>query len=384
MGVAPGEGRLRTDGTRHIDALDGLRGVAALTVFVYHVETFLPIPGDRIVVGGFLGVDLFFALSGYLITWNLLAHQERSGHLGILSYGAKRAARLLPLLAVYLTMSALYELSIGATGTDVAWSSFETGFFVPGILLGSADFTQTLTTGHLWSLAVEVHFYVLIPVLVATVLHRRAPDWVAGTALLIILVTAAIYRRQLLDAGTTSVDIYTRSTARLDTLFLGALAAVLHRRRALVPHAWATAGWASFGILTIWALTLEPFSHWLPQGGFTAIGIPATVLVLATALGAGPAHLFERGPLPAIGRVSYGVYLWHILAIFAVAEWLGGTPWPIQVATATALTACLTLLSWRHVEQPVLQRLRARLAGPGILGRSERAVPPGGVQPAQA
>jgi peptidoglycan/LPS O-acetylase OafA/YrhL len=358
-------------GLVRVRALDGMRGVAALTVFVYHLEHVLPIPGDQVVVGGFLGVDLFFVLSGFLITSQLLAHQTRSGHLGIAAYGAKRATRLLPLLAVYLAVAALYELAIGRAASDVGWSSLTNGLFLPGSVTGPIDYVPTLSTGHLWSLAVEVHFYLLMPLLVATFLHRRSPDWVAATALVVLLLATAVARRRLLDGGAAPLEVYPRSTARLDALFLGAAAAVLHRRRVLDPRMWNSAGWIGLGVLGIWAVTLQPYTPWLPQGGFTMIAFPAACLVLATALGAGPARVFERGPLPAIGRMSYGLYLWHLLVLLAVRQWLHAAPWPVQVAVAAGLTAALTLLSWHHIEAPLLRRLRTRLDGPGLLGRSE-------------
>src|SRR5690606_34840882 len=155
---------------------------------------------------------------------------------------------------------------------------------------------------------------VVIPLLAVTVLHRRRPTWVAGGALALLVGAIALARYRLFQQGVGASDIYSRTTARIDTLLVGAGAALLVHRARLSPRHVALAGWAGLGLLTAWVLKLGPYTTpWLAEGGYTVVALAAAALVVATATGAGPAHLFERGPLPAIGRVSYGLYVWHLL-----------------------------------------------------------------------
>jgi peptidoglycan/LPS O-acetylase OafA/YrhL len=365
------------EGARRLVALDGLRGVAALVVLAYHLEDRLAIPGDRVLPGGFIGVDLFFALSGYLITWHLLAHRTRWGHVGLWGYAWKRAARLVPLLALFLLVAAAYEWSGGTPGRDIAWSTLANAAFLPGILTSTIDYQLTFTTWHLWSLIVEVHFYVLIPLLVAAVLHDRRPAWLAIGALAGLVALVAVSRHGMVGE-VSAFELYARTSARIDTLLVGAAVAVVHRRVQLAPRVVAIAGWTGLGLLCMWALTLAPTTPWLPLGGYTVVAVAAAALVLATASDLGPAQLFAQGPLAAVGRVSYGVYVWHALAIAAVLRWLGSEPWPVQAVVAIAGTAALTALSWRFIESPALAQARAHLgrAPAGVRRFRRRALLP--------
>jgi peptidoglycan/LPS O-acetylase OafA/YrhL len=280
-----GERRGWHDHTR-LPALDGLRGVAILLVLVHHVRSvFVPHLHPSLVTGGFLGVDLFFVLSGFLITGLLLDEfRDRQG-VSLPSFYRRRFMRLYPALVVLLVAHAIYAVRAGIP------SEVERDQLV-SVLFYFSNWRETLIipegTGHLWSLAVEEQFYLLWPLVLVGLLwltHARrshiGPIIAAGVA------TIALYRAWRWHDGMAFLFVYQRTDMRADALLIGAFAAVLAGGvRGRSPsftrgRRFQWAAWVATGVLA-WSVL---FARWekplLYLGGFTVVAVACGVLALA-------------------------------------------------------------------------------------------------------
>lgn len=299
-------------------ALDGLRAIAIAMVFGYHVN-------KGVVPAGFWGVILFFVLSGYLITRLLCAETDRTGRIDVRSFYVKRALRLLPALFVVC-------LALLAVGT--AWSNVvpTLGYYgnyarIEGVDLG-------LLT-HSWSLAVEEHFYLLWPLLIAAVPARHRLRAVG------LLAVAAIAWRVIAIGVMSPGWVYNATDTNAAAILAGCYLGVAR------PRAWRSADWSVPALLALMLLPVfgekGPALLW---GGFVAIALGVTAIQYAVSR---PSWL-EAPVLVWLGKISYGLYLWHYVFIRS-----GFPVWaalPLTVATAAA--------SWYLVEEPV-RRWRVRL-----------------------
>jgi len=335
---------------RHEPALDGLRGLAVAAVVAFHA-------GAPWMVGGYLGVSTFFTLSGFLITSLLLA-SSRSDR-GLADFWARRARRLLPAAVVCVVgVAALAPvLASDAQLRSLRWDALAS-------LLGVANwrfvvddvsyadlFSAPSPLLHFWSLAIEQQLYVVVPLVVALV-SRRALPWVLGAGVAGSVVASAV---------TSEATAYFSTLARAGELLVGALLAVVGVRR--VPS------WAGIGALVVlgalWA-TVAQGSDWLYAGGFVAhAALSAVVVVAATADGGVVRALLSWPPLRALGRVSYGVYLFH----WPVFVWLDQ---PVVVEVAVALA--IAVASYVLVEEPVRRR---RVSIPAVAAPAALAVAAG-------
>jgi peptidoglycan/LPS O-acetylase OafA/YrhL len=357
-----------------VPALDGLRGIAVLLVIAFHTHFLVAsksITGvgaiDDFVGGGFLGVDLFFVLSGFLITALLLREQADTGGLRFGSFYGRRALRLLPALLVLLFLHALYTASAnlprGPELSTIGWAA---------VYLANWHRSSVSGLDHLWSLSIEEQFYLIWPAFLFLLLGLRRSAAFVTVVLLGLIAVIVVHRIVLWEnleiVGKNFLPIFRRTDTRVDSLLIGGLAASLWVRgrtptRGLAPAAWiATA--VAIGCLELARVD----AGWLYRGGFDLFALAAVVVILATVdsrwLGN---RVLELAPLRLVGRVSYGLYLWHIPVFFAVIR--RGPGWsPAQrVVVAYALTAVFTTLSWVIVEKPALRwkhRLDVR-ADPG-------------------
>jgi peptidoglycan/LPS O-acetylase OafA/YrhL len=313
-------------------ALDGVRGVAILLVIGNHYLGIL---------GGTLGVDLFFVLSGFLITTLLLEEREaHAGRIDISRFYVRRARRLLPAL---ITMLAVYLTVERALGRDALRVVSELGLYTGNAFRA---FTSVPPTGleHLWSLATEEQFYLLWPViLLALARTRRAFPWLVA-----LIAVAMAYRLALAAAGASHFRLYFGPDTHDDGLLLGAAAAVLRRR-----------GWtpgentASFGLVLV-ALGIvvrgavpDPYARWWDALGLPIFELGTVALIAAAAAPTGVQRLLRVKPLVWLGAISYSLYLWHLPLLW----WL-----PREHSLALALAFAAAWLSYRFVEQPFLRR----------------------------
>ena len=329
--------------------------------------------------GGFLGVEVFFVISGYIITRMLLAERERSGRIALLSFWGRRARRLLPALFLLLLGVAGYTLAFAPE--EAAGLRREIGAAVAYvtnwdlIVAGESYFDsweRPSLLRHLWSLAVEEQFYVVWPLLVAGGL------WLLPKRGLLLLVVAgaaasAIAMAALFEPGSAVTRIYYGTDTRASGLLIGsALAFVWAARqstggdglRGLAGVALLTlAGLAGLVALVGFTLLTDGDSPFLYEGGFALVGVATAALIV------GATH--ERSPLARalgapvlrwIGVRSYGIYLWHwpVMALTRPGIDVPFDGWAL-FGTQVAVTVALAELSYRFVEAPIREGALGRL-----------------------
>jgi peptidoglycan/LPS O-acetylase OafA/YrhL len=351
-------------------ALDGLRGVAVLAVVGYHLFPHrLP--------GGFLGVDMFFVLSGFLITAHLVRDADASGRPRLAEFWVRRARRILPaLLAVLLTVTATAGLLGGALEVRLrqqvlAALTFSSNWYQARLPSSYADRYEAPVLQHLWSLAVEEQFYLAWPLLLwlLLTLMRRAGSARHGqvVALLGVLSVAAMAAGRL---GGASLDrLYFGTDTHGFALLIGSAAALWTVEVRLRTAVAAAAG-------TLLAIAALPWAAPLTYLGGTAAVATATALVVLHVTADADRPDCGRSPVAMAlsarwlrwaGERSFGIYLWHWPVIVVLLQVAPGVP---LAPAAVPITLALAALSWRHLEQPV-QRTGYRAAARRVaaLGR---------------
>jgi peptidoglycan/LPS O-acetylase OafA/YrhL len=363
----PGGERLPAPGApviRHLPGLDGLRAVAVLAVLAYH-------GGIPWMQGGFLGVDLFFVISGYLITTLLFAEYQRDGRISLKDFWLRRARRLLPALgalgvgvAVFVVV-ALREEADRLGRELLAAAAYVMNWFL--IWTDSsyfADLERPSLLRHLWSLAVEEQFYVVWPLIITVlcaIAYRRP-----GLMLAVLgggAVASAVWMAALFDpTGGDPSRAYFGTDTRAHTLLVGAALAVLWRpwriqvapigRNGRALDLVGVAALAVFVLVLVRAGDTDPFLY---QGGFLVIAVVGACLVAAVVHPTARIgnRVFAWKPLQWVGQRSYGLYLWH-WPVFVMTRPGAEVDWntPTVVAVRVGLTVALTELSFRLVETP--------------------------------
>ncbi|MDP1818526.1 MAG: acyltransferase [Acidimicrobiales bacterium] len=370
----PEDARPTVPGFSYVPALDGLRGVAIGLVVFRHLETVEA--GDVLLQegylpGGFLGVDLFFVLSGFLITTLLLREVSDGGTVHLGAFYARRALRLLPALYLFLAAHLLYAVLADLSLAHELRSLASATLYVSNWQTVHNLFTVNEGLGHLWSLAVEEQFYVLWPLALLGLLRLDRSGRLLRGVLVAAIVAICLHRAILWEGGGDWLFLYIRTDTRLDTLLVGALLAVAWAPTARLPARLAVPlGWLGAGVLAVIVLVGRPREGFVYLVGFPLFALASAAVVLAIVdTDRGVARLLAAAPLRAVGRVSYGLYLWHPLAFLIIHRWApDGTPVPVRVAVGLALAAATTALSYRLVERPALE-LKARIRP----GRRRRA-----------
>ncbi len=343
----------------YVPALDGIRGVAVLLVIATHsVLLFWPSRFDDIAPGGFLGVDLFFVLSGFLITSLLLGEQSATGRVSFRGFYRRRALRLLPALAVLLAAHLVYTAVTGLPLRIELRSIAVISLYVSNWYVVSG---HVLAPGlqHMWSLSVEEQFYIVWPIVTVVFLGTRRSLRFSVVCLCAAVLTTALWRASLAHGHTVTEAgrLGIRTDTRADALLLGALAAYLWTQRAVPRRGLAPTGGLAAAFLACCFLFVPPTNTFYNDGGYTLVAVAAAIIVLAVAEGTRAAtHAFGWSPLRSVGRVSYGLYLWHLPVFFAVARYTTGWRAPVRLTLALMLTVAFTMASWKFVEVPCLRR----------------------------
>jgi peptidoglycan/LPS O-acetylase OafA/YrhL len=360
-----GEGRFRRLG--QVPALDGLRAVAVLLVVFSHTPL-LTGPGftgigpiDRLAKGGFLGVDVFFVLSGFLITALLLREQADNGRVGFWAFYQRRALRLLPALVLLLLAHAIYAEATGLS-RDHELKSIGAALVYLYNWLPLVDFDAPAQgLGHLWSLAIEEQFYLLWPAVLILFLGVRRNANLVLAVIVAAIAAIGLHRIFVWESADSWIFPFVRTDTRADSLLVGALLAAMWVRYRTPNRGLAPAAWIATAVVAVSILFADPERPFVYRGGFTAVAFAVAVVVLAVVDGRWiGTRVLSFGPLRLIGRVSYGLYLWHLAVFFAVARYTPDWPTPARIVFAFGLTALFTALSWHFVEQPAL-RLKHRL-----------------------
>jgi peptidoglycan/LPS O-acetylase OafA/YrhL len=373
----------------YIPALDGIRGVAIVVIMGYHGGVFLT-------SGGFYSLDTFFALSGFLITSLLISEWQRTQTIRLGAFWARRARRLLPALLVMLLGVALYAAFLVPPGTyshlrsDGIYALF---YFANWhfIAIGSNYFVQTGLTSpltHTWSLAVEEQFYLVWPLVVLGALKL----WRSKRALLVICVVGALAsstEMAVLYSPSNVNRLYYGTDTRAQSLLVGAALAVSlslwadRRRRAGASladddpirlrlggdPAWAARSVLGRGIalsvgligVAVSALLWTMLSYNNPlayRGGFllAALATSAVLFSVVCSQDSVLASCLSYAPLRYVGRISYGMYLWHFpLFIYIDNARTGLTGYPL-FAVRVAVTVAVASASFYLIERPVRQR----------------------------
>ena len=338
---------MQQQGAPYRPDIDGLRAVAVLGVMLFHA-------GLDAVPGGFLGVDVFFVISGYLIT-GLIVPRLRAGTFSLLGFYDRRIRRLFPALLLVIVVTLLaggFVLLPGAfarLGESAAAASLflsnvhfhdQGGYFAP------AAETQPLL--HSWSLAVEEQFYIVYPLLLAF-LQRR---WPGRLRLAIALLAALSFAAALATLAYSARSAFFLPHTRAWELLLGATVA-------LTPApVWLAGRWreAAMGLgLLLIASALLCLGEDSGIPGFAALWPTAGTALVLLAGAAGPS-LVGRGlawrPLVGLGLISYSLYLWHWPLLVLLRENQVGAATPLQVGLALLLALALAILTWAFVEQP--------------------------------
>ncbi|QIK82810.1 acyltransferase family protein [Sanguibacter sp. HDW7] len=349
-----GQGAPHT-GSQHLGGLDGLRAVAVVAVLVYHLwPVALP--------GGFLGVDVFFVVSGFLITTLLLREAQRNRKIDLPRFWLRRARRLLPALVLVVATSAVAaalverDLLVGIRRQVLGAATFSTNWLE--IASGGSYFDRTapVLLQPLWSLAIEEQFYVLWPILLV-VLLVVVPTW-RGRAVLVGAgaIASAVAMAVLVDAADPTRVYYGTDTHLVGVLLgvTGALAwRAAHDRPIVAP--WAPPV-ALAGVVAAMVL-LRDDSPWTYRGGIALVSALALVVVLGATRPGRWTRALDATPLRVVGERSYGLYLWHWPVLLVVTAALGAAPgttlWHVAAVLTLAVTVVLTELSYRYVETPV-------------------------------
>jgi peptidoglycan/LPS O-acetylase OafA/YrhL len=362
-----------------------LRAFAVIAVLLYHADlSWIP--------GGFLGVEVFFVISGYLITALLLAEWRQRGRIDLKTFWLRRARRLLPALYVLLVVTLAFAVVFlpgevaGLRGDVLAAFGYVTNWY---LIFGQESYFEAVgrpsLLQHLWSLAVEEQFYLIWPPILALGLWigatRLRPRRVLRVALFGALASA-VAMALLYAPGVDPSRIYYGTDTRATGLLCGAALALLwspgeknrplearHRRLKLAGRGrfrrrwgWTAPllldilGFAALGGLVWFCLHLGEFQPFLYMGGFALVGLATTATIMAvvhpyTLIGA---RLLGSAPLRWIGVRSYGIYLWH-WPVFMVTRPELDVPFdglPL-LALRLAATVILADLSYRYIETPI-------------------------------
>jgi peptidoglycan/LPS O-acetylase OafA/YrhL len=352
------------DGWRHVPALDGLRGIAVLGVLLFHADH---------LTGGFLGVDLFFTLSGFLITSLLLDEGRRTGTVDLIAFWGRRFRRLLPAILVLLAIVVVVTWWIGSPAQLDAvhaagpaalvylanWHQIaqDSGYW--------ASFSEASPLTHLWSLGIEEQFYVVWPLVFAVLwrLGRHSERLIAAVAGLAALASAVLMA--VLYTGGDPTRVYMGTDTRAFSILVGVAAATAPVRRSiarLIGRARVAVGAVMLLIIAFggwtWATVDGASSSALFEGGLAVHGALGALLIVACAQDDRllAARLFSGRTLSYLGSRSYGLYLWHWPVYVALdADRAGLDGWAL---TALRVTVAMTMaeLSYRLVETPIRRR----------------------------
>jgi len=361
----------------HLPVLDGLRGFAVGAVVLYH---FAP----ELVPGGFLGVDVFFVLSGFLLTSLVLVEHHASRTVSLSGFWGRRIRRLLPAALATVTVSVAIAFVLepdyaryALRGQAIAAIAYVSNWWSIGHNQSYASsFGPQSPVSHFWSLAVEEQFYILFPFLVLGVavavrsMGRRRLGTTRLNRLSVGLLAVSVFGAlasgiamvALHTPGTDPSRVYLGTDTRVQTILVGvALACIWYlrppstdqvagRRRSIIA--------AVLLVVLLLATAFAGFNEgWLYRGGFTLVAIGVAVLIWNLIRHqAGPAHrVLTTAVMRKLGEVSYGLYLWHWPVMVFLNPQRTGLDGPALFALRLLVTAAATAISYNLIEQPFRQ-----------------------------
>ena len=353
-----------------VRGLDGLRALAVIAVMLFHSD----LGWAR---GGFLGVDLFFVVSGFIITTLLLREQTDTGRIGLRAFYVRRARRLLPALAL---VAAATIIVAGLAATDAAADVRADLPWAAGFLLNwhyiAADHSYFATMArppllqHLWSLAIEEQFYIVWPALLIALSRLRSSLFTSrhliaavslGGAALSALQMATLADRLGVPITADPMRVYFGTDTHAFGLLIGCALAALRpptgKGFAAAAHDPSrlirVTGYAALGAAITAMALLDGSTGWLYRGGMPGFAL-AVAAVIGVASRPGFATVLTWRPIEWVGQRSYGMYLWH-WPVFTLLRPGVDTAWPDPVVHGVRWTIVIGIsaLSYRLVEQPL-------------------------------
>ncbi|NLI04099.1 MAG: acyltransferase family protein [Actinomycetaceae bacterium] len=347
----------------YIPGLDGLRALAVIAVVLYHV-----FPGAW--GGGFLGVDVFFVLSGFLITTLLLREDRKNNSIDLKGFWIRRARRLLPALGVLIitvvpaAWAVHTDLLVGIGRQVIGALTFSTNWVE--IWHGSSYFDQTspLLFKNFWSLAIEEQFYLFWPLIMLVIL-ALVGSWRKRTVFAATIALGSAALMMILYSGDNLTRLYYGTDTHLFGIALGICLAFIWadpKATLLGSHHWQSYGtvygFISLALVILAFFTIPDTGPWAYMGGMFIISFLVAVLIAATL--APNSYLAQVGELRVlrwIGTRSYGLYLWHwpVLVMAAVLVPVAIDSWSywLRSAVAILITGIIVELSYRFIETPV-------------------------------
>jgi len=347
-------------------ALDGLRGIAVLMVMLDHAGSY--VWQSELLSGGGLGVDIFFVLSGFLITAILLEEWSATNRVSLKRFYLRRALRLIPALTAVLLVCTAYALYCVirsrnlAAGSGILKSVLFTLLYIPN-LATVYGWTNNNLLGHTWSLGIEEQFYFVWPILLIFLLKLRL-----NLRRIVLIVTVGVIlvvlnRIILLRAGVSTEILYLRPDTRADSLLVGCVAAILWHIGAIGRIRWSGYFWPGVGTIAILTVLRPLLLYALPLVLYAVLAVSTAVVILGLIVRGRASKLCNFPPLVYTGRISYGLYLWHLpvysLAVPLLFRW--GVPPVIVVVMLFTLVFLISMLSFRFIEQPFL-RLKRKMS----------------------
>lgn len=374
--------------TTYIPALDGLRTIAVMAVVVYHLNS-------EWIPGGLLGVAVFFTLSGYLISTNLLRAKQKHGSFNLRTFWLRRFRRLAP--AMLLTVAAVLLVTalispgemLSRLGEAASSVLYVNNWYV--IFQEKSYFDQFAGLGpldHMWSLSIEEQFYLVWPLVLAVLFlafGRLARARVVIATMTVLLALASFGLMHVLSiTGADATRIYEGTDTRAGGLLLGAVLAIALMASSGTPTRRVAEISTGVGITVILVLMvlLPDHSPFLFSGGLLVLSLTTMAVIYGiTTGGTVIGRVLEVAPMRWIGERSYGIYLWHLPVIVFLPEQLNENPL-VRSLVVIGLSFFLAALSWTLVEDPIRHHgviepvrnwvrstraaRRERLPGPGI------------------
>lgn len=359
-------------------ALDGLRGIAILVVMAFNGHLLW-------MEGGFVGVDIFFVLSGFLITSILVQGYKRNSSIGLKQFYYRRALRLLPALFVLVLFCIGYALLLQPV--DKAFETLKgvlyTMFYVANWAQVPPNSPGIGPLSHAWSLSVEEQFYIIWPLLLMGVLRLKSKG-LALAVLSSIIAISVICSVLLWYAKVSYFRMYFGSDTRAHELLIGCVAALILtwgtiRQSIRFQQTFHTAAAISFAGILLAIFLVRYNTAFVYNGGFTLVALGTAIVILDLLLFPSLlSRFFEIAPLVWIGKISYGLYLWHYPIFEASRRFFEGWMNPIlDEVLGVVGTFLVATASYYFIERPFLKlsrRYSTDTAKPLLIPRSQSTV----------
>ncbi|MEY2423408.1 MAG: hypothetical protein QOI95_3475 [Acidimicrobiaceae bacterium] len=342
----------RAVGLGYVKPLDGLRALAVGLVVVLHAG-FVLSPRGSLLRGGFVGVDVFLVLSGFLITSLLLSEHAATNRISLPAFYLRRAVRLLPALALFVLFHVVYAVATRRSLRLEAQSAIAIVFYASNVVQ-SLHWTMPVELSHTWSLSLEEQFYVLWPGGLLLLLRLTRSARPVPLAIYVGIATAVCARFitwQVQGYPAAYMLLYSRA----DSLLAGAALAFVWHRGCLPRRHVRAAGWVGLAVVLAAAVWVDGTNETLFYTSFIFVALASTAMIAAVLDGRWAMNrVLALRPMVAVGRVSYGLYLWHVAVFVLVERSFGSQSSAVQIVIALVGSAAATAASWFLVERRFL------------------------------